>query len=118
MKRLKRVLPFIISLLLVGVLAGYAPWGEVGHIFADFDAGTIVGLVGLSLVYYALKTVRFWYLLQAMGINQPFKLVALSYMSAQPVTLLPAGELYRSRNSPPKACWRARPWPHCQLSVP
>ena len=98
MKRFKRALPFAISALLIGVLAGYAPWGEVGHIFADFDISTIIILVVLSLVYYALKTVRFWYLLQAMGIKQPLKIVALSYMSAQPVTLLPAGELYRSHS--------------------
>jgi uncharacterized protein (TIRG00374 family) len=96
MKRYKRYLPFAISVLLIGILIAYTPWSEVGQVFSDLDAGTVLALIALSLVYYVIKTVRFWYLLQSLGIEQPFKPVALSYLSAQPVTLLPAGEIYRS----------------------
>jgi len=92
----RRYLPFVVSVILIIVLVSYAPWSQVSHILADFDLGTILLLVGLSLIYYGLKTIRFWYLLQAMNIQKPFKLVALSYMSAQPVSLLPGGEIYRS----------------------
>jgi uncharacterized protein (TIRG00374 family) len=53
-------------------------------------------IVLLSLGYYFLKSVRFWYLLRAMDIRQPFDRVAWSYMSAQPISLLPGGEIYRS----------------------
>lgn len=93
---LRRYLPFVVSAVLIVVLVTYAPWAKVIKILADFDLGTMLLLVGLSLAYYALKTIRFWYLLQAMGIKEPFKLVAISYISAQPVSLLPAGEVYRS----------------------
>ena len=96
-RKLRRYLPFLISLVLIAVLASYASWPEVGHILSDLDASTILILLVLSLAYYATKTIRFWYLLQAMDIQLPFKLVALSYISAQPVSLLPAGEVYRSR---------------------
>jgi len=96
MNRLRRFVPVIISIILLVILASYAPWDKIGGILADFDLGTILILIGLSLAYYSLKTVRFWYLLKAMKINQPFGVVALSYISAQPVTLLPAGEIYRS----------------------
>jgi uncharacterized protein (TIRG00374 family) len=98
MKRYRRYLPVAISILLIGVLVAYAPWDEVVKIFSDLDGGVIALLVFLSLIYYTLKTVRFWYLLQSLDIEQPLKPVALSYMSAQPVTLLPAGELYRSHS--------------------
>jgi len=93
---LRRYIPLLVSIVLVIVLVGYAPWGQVGKILADFDLGSILLLIGLSLIYYALKTIRFWYLLQAMHIHQPLNVVAVSYISAQPVSLLPAGEIYRS----------------------
>jgi uncharacterized protein (TIRG00374 family) len=98
MNRLRRFVPVVISLILLVILASYAPWDKIGGILSDFDLGTILILIGLSLAYYSLKTVRFWYLLKAMGINQQFGVVALSYISAQPVTLLPAGEVYRSHS--------------------
>jgi uncharacterized protein (TIRG00374 family) len=94
---LQRIVPIVISIVLLIILASYAPWGKVGHVLADLDFSTIIILLVLSLLYYSLKALRSWYLLQAMGIQQPFKLVALSYIAAQPVSLLPAGEAYRSQ---------------------
>lgn len=96
MKKLKKVLPFVVSLVLLAILASYAPWGDVAHILSDFDWTTILILVALSMAYYGLKAFRFWWLLIAMGIRKPFKLVALSYISAQPASLLPGGEVFRS----------------------
>jgi glycosyltransferase 2 family protein len=96
-KYLRRFLPIAISVALVIILVGYAPWNEVGGILDDLSFKSIALLFALSTVYYALKTVRFWYLLKAMDIHQPFWVVSLSYVSAQPVSILPGGELYRSR---------------------
>jgi uncharacterized protein (TIRG00374 family) len=92
----RKLLPFIISLILIGILISYAPWRDVADAVEDCSIGAILILVLLSMAYYALKSLRFWYLLNAMDINKPFWIVALSYMSAQPVSLLPAGEIYRS----------------------
>ena len=65
MNRLRRFVPVVISLVLLVILASYAPWDKIGGILADFDLGTVTILVSLSLAYYSLKTVRFWYLLKA-----------------------------------------------------
>lgn len=96
MKLLRKILPFVISIILLVILAGYAPWGQVGHILGDLDFTTVVLLLLLSLAYYGLKSWRFWYLLNAMEIKLPRTLVITSYMSAQPMSLLPAGEIFRS----------------------
>ncbi|HUC87411.1 MAG TPA: lysylphosphatidylglycerol synthase transmembrane domain-containing protein [Candidatus Saccharimonadales bacterium] len=96
-KFLRRILPLLISVTLLAIMVSYTPWSKVGVILSDFDLGTILILITLSLAYYGLKAVRFWYILQAMDIHQPLGTVMISYMSAQPVTLLPAGEIYRSR---------------------
>jgi uncharacterized protein (TIRG00374 family) len=97
-KYIRRFLPIAISIVLIIVLIGYAPWNEVGSIADDITFTHIMELLLLSVAYYALKTIRFWYLLKAMDIHQPFWIVSLSYLSAQPVSLLPGGELYRSRS--------------------
>ncbi|HVV67259.1 MAG TPA: lysylphosphatidylglycerol synthase transmembrane domain-containing protein [Candidatus Saccharimonadales bacterium] len=96
-RQLRRFLPFVISIALIIVLIGYAPWNDVGDILDDLTFTYLLTLFLLSVAYYSLKTVRFWYLLKAMEIHQPFRVVALSYISAQPVSILPGGELYRSR---------------------
>lgn len=95
--RFRRYLPLFISVALVVVLVAYTPWNDVGSIADDISLASILGLLGLSILYYGLKTLRFWYLLKAMDIHQPLSIVGLSYLSAQPVSLLPGGELYRSR---------------------
>lgn len=96
-QQLRRFLPIIISGILIIILIGYAPWSQVLEILADLDATTIALLVGLSLLYYAIKVIRFWYMLRTLGIHQPLRVVTQTYMAAQPVTLLPAGEIYRCR---------------------
>lgn len=90
------MLPFVVSAILLIILISYAPWGEVFSILGDFDLSTILILFVLSLAYYGLKAFRFWWLLIAMGIRKPFLVVALSYISAQPASLLPGGEVFRS----------------------
>lgn len=49
------------------------------------------------MAYYLLKAWRFWYMLRVIGIQQPLWPVVTIYLSAQPITLLPAGELYRMK---------------------
>ncbi len=80
------------------LLLSYTPLEGARAAFSKISATDLLILVTLSLAYYLLKTVRFWYLLQALQINKSYPLVALSYMAAQPVTLLPGGELYRSQS--------------------
>ncbi len=97
MRQAKRITPIIISALLLAVLAFYAPWPKVFETFVHFTPGIIGLLISLSIIYYFVKALRFWFMLKAIGIHKPFWIVALSYMSAQPVTLLPGGEIYRSK---------------------
>lgn len=93
----RKILPYIISFWLIVILIGYAPWAEVANVLQRLSASTVITLILLSATFYALKALRFWYLLVAMGIHQPLKTVMVSYMSAQPVSLVPGGEIYRSK---------------------
>lgn len=97
MKLLKRLIPIAVSIILIAILIGYAPWPEVWKAMQKLSLASIGLLILFSISYYTLKTIRFQLMLKAMEIRKPIKEVALSYMAAQPVSLLPAGELYRSR---------------------
>jgi glycosyltransferase 2 family protein len=97
-KLLRRWIPIFISIVIIVVLLVLAPWGEIYNSLSELRAKSIIALLLLSLAYYSLKTIRFWYLLRAMSVDKPFSLVALSYMSAQPISLLPAGEIFRSHS--------------------
>lgn len=97
MKKFRRFVPVVICVLLLIVLAGYAPWKEVGKALAALHPRTYAYLFVLSITYYAIKAVRFWMMLRTLEIYQPPGVSILSYMVAQPVTLLPAGEIYRCK---------------------
>jgi uncharacterized protein (TIRG00374 family) len=93
---MKRYLPFVVSIGLLILLAVFAPWQQALDELGDLKITTFGLLLMFSLIYYAAKTYRYWLMLGPIGIKQPFKVVALTYLSAQSVTLLPAGELYRN----------------------
>lgn len=97
MKILKRLIPFIVSAFLMFIIVGLAPWSEVWRILSGLQIATIAILVTLSLSYYLAKAYRFWYMLQIINIKEPLWPVVLVYLSAQPITLLPGGELYRTK---------------------
>ena len=93
----RRWVPLVVSLGLLAIMVGYTPWRQVWATWQLLSPRVIVLLFGLSLMYYSLKVARFWYMLRALQIYQPLGTVALSYLSAQPISLLPAGEIYRTR---------------------
>jgi uncharacterized protein (TIRG00374 family) len=97
MKALRRLAPVLISVILLAIIVGYAPWPQVGDAITDLHVLVIWILLSLSLLYYGLKSLRFWYMTRVLGIRQPLGKVMVSYLAAQPVSLLPAGEIYRSR---------------------
>lgn len=93
---LSRYVPLIIGLAILLVIALLAPWGQIGELLEKVPAYIFLSLFGLSVLYYASKTVRFWYILRLLGIRASLKTVALLYISGQPFSILPAGELYRT----------------------
>lgn len=80
----------------MSVIAMLVPWSTIVHLLKGLKHETVALLLLMSVVYYLAKTLRFWIMLSQLGVKKPFLLVAMSYISAQPVSLLPAGELYRS----------------------
>lgn len=98
MKRLRKYFPFLVSTILLIVLVSYAPFHEIRDALRHFNDWDVPLLIILSAAYYGLKALRWQYLLQSIGIFKPLKIVLLSYMVSQPVSLIPGGEIYRSHS--------------------
>lgn len=91
-----RYIPLLLGFMILGVIILIAPWAQIAELIEKIPLVTFLILASLSLVYYGSKTIRFWYILRLLGIQQPLPIVSLLYLSGQPFSLLPAGELYRT----------------------
>ncbi len=97
MKLLRTILPALISAVLILIIVRLAPWDQVWLIVRNIDAESLVLLLIASLAYYGIKILRYGYILRELKVRLPFWRVAQLYLAAQPVSLLPGGELYRVR---------------------
>lgn len=93
---LKSYLPLALGLVIVLVLTVLAPWKDILPLLRRVDPWAYAGFILLSLIYYVAKAVRFWYMLRVLDLRPPLRPTLISYFTAQPVSLIPAGELYRT----------------------
>lgn len=95
-KILKKYLPILfgIGILLIIVIA--APRQKILRLLSSLKVETLMILALLGCLYYLSKAVRFWLMLRQLNIKVPLIKVVPTYLAAQPVSLLPAGELYRA----------------------
>lgn len=92
---IRKYLPLVIGMLILVVVAFFVPWADVFDRLSRLTPITIAMLVALSLVYFFGKILRYWLMLRMLDSDVSFGKVALACMVAQPVSVLPAGELYR-----------------------
>jgi glycosyltransferase 2 family protein len=95
-KKLVRYLPLGLGLAILAVLVPLVPWPKVLPYLARLSPGALAVLVGCSALYYAGRILRYWLMLRLLGAPADFGRVALACLVAQPVAVLPGGELYRS----------------------
>jgi uncharacterized protein (TIRG00374 family) len=94
---IRKLLPFGVSLILVVMIVRLAPWDEVWRTLQNLQADTVLLLLMLSMLYYLTKIIRFWLMLKILKIKEPLGITAIVYLAAQPISLLPGGELYRAK---------------------
>lgn len=91
-----RYIPLLLGIVILGVIVLIAPWAQIAELIDKIPVLTFLILATLSIIYYGSKTIRFWYILRLLDIRKPLPIVSLLYLSGQPFSLLPAGELYRT----------------------
>lgn len=94
-----KVLPYLplalgVTILVVGSF--FVPWRDVLPYFAKMSLITYSLLLLLGIAFYFSRIIRYKYMLSTLSESRSLKVITLSYLVAQPVSLLPAGEMYRS----------------------
>lgn len=92
---LAKYLPLAVGFVILAIIILLAPWNEIKKLVYDVPPVVFVALLGLSLLYFSSKAIRFWYILRLLDIRVPLGHVSLLYLSGQPFSILPAGEMYR-----------------------
>jgi uncharacterized protein (TIRG00374 family) len=91
-----KYLPLIIGVVILAAIAALSPWDDISGLLRRLTLPELGVMAALSLAYYATKALRFWVMLRMLKIEVDMGTSTLAYMAAQPVTVLPAGELYRT----------------------
>lgn len=95
-RKISRYLPLALGITILAVAAPLVPWHQVGPYLRKLTPLSIGLLLATSAVYYLGRIVRYWLIQRLLGRPAAFRRVALACLVAQPVAVLPGGELYRS----------------------
>lgn len=91
-----KYLPLIIGITIIAIGSLFVPWNRVIPYLTSISPGTLVIFFLLGMLFYFGRIFRFWLVVRILGQPRPLRKVALAYLIAQPMSLLPGGELYRS----------------------
>jgi uncharacterized protein (TIRG00374 family) len=87
--------PLVFGLLLLGVGAFFVPWRDVTPYFARLNLVSYVSILVMGVAYYVARIIRYYYMLGVLNEPRSLSKTTLAYFTAQPISLLPAGEAYR-----------------------
>jgi len=93
---LRRLLPALISLAILGLLVEYVHPGELGGALSRFHLGYLPIVLALSLAYYLLKGYQWHLFLKPLKLDHGAVETILIYLAGQPTAILPLGELSRA----------------------
>ena len=96
MRTLVRYVPLAIGLVLLTIGAAFVPWSEVGPYLRQLTPLNYLLIAGLGVAYYLARIIRYHYMLNLLGEPRSFRRTMVAYFEAQPVSLLPGGEAFRT----------------------
>jgi uncharacterized protein (TIRG00374 family) len=94
-KAFARYIPLVVSIAILIVGSTLIPWGKVEPYLLKLSPLSILLFLLLGLSYQIGRGLRYWLMFKMLEKPAPFKIIAIASMAAQPIAVLPAGELYR-----------------------
>ena len=87
----------LLACLVFAALAGYGDFQEVGSLLLHFPVSYLLAALGLALVNYFLRFLRWFYYLKILGIDVSFAVSLLTFLSGLAMTITPGkvGELVK-----------------------
>ncbi|HVB14783.1 MAG TPA: lysylphosphatidylglycerol synthase transmembrane domain-containing protein [Candidatus Dormibacteraeota bacterium] len=93
---LRRLLPALISLAILGLIVEYVHPDELGTALARFHLAYLPVVLFLSLAYYLIKGYQWHLFLKPLQLDHGAVETILIYFAGQPTAILPLGELSRA----------------------
>ena len=90
-----KYIPLIVGLSILCIGSFFVPWREVLPYFSRLSSTSYISIAVLGGAYYLARIFRYYYMLGLLGSPRTLRQTAVSYFIAQPISLLPAGEMYR-----------------------
>lgn len=87
--------PLAFGLLLLTIGAFFVPWRDVVPYFSRLNVMSYASILILGVAYYVARIIRYYYMLGVLNEPRSLSKTVLAYFTAQPISLLPAGEAYR-----------------------
>jgi uncharacterized protein (TIRG00374 family) len=87
--------PLVLGLLLLGIGAAFVPWHDVTPYFSRLSVISYVAIAVLGVGYYVARIIRYYYMMGILNTPRTPARTVLAYFTAQPISLLPGGEVYR-----------------------
>lgn len=95
-RAIARYIPLAVGIVILVIGASFIPWHKVVPYLGRITPLYYGLFLALGLTYQLGRGFRYWLMFRILGRPASFKLVALACMAAQPISVLPGGELYRS----------------------
>ncbi|MGA7087272.1 MAG: lysylphosphatidylglycerol synthase transmembrane domain-containing protein [Candidatus Dormiibacterota bacterium] len=93
---LRRVLPALISLAILGLIIEYVQPSHLGSALSRFHLAYLPIVLALSMGYYLLKGYQWHLFLKPLKLDHGAVETILIYFAGQPTAILPLGELSRA----------------------
>jgi uncharacterized membrane protein YbhN (UPF0104 family) len=93
---LRRVLPAVISLAILGLIVEYVQPSHLGSALSRFHLAYLPIVMALSMAYYLLKGYQWHLFLKPLKLDHGAVETILIYFAGQPTAILPLGELSRA----------------------
>jgi len=93
---LRRLVPALISLAILGLIVAYVRPDELGAALSRFQLAYLPLVLCLSLAYYLLKGYQWHLFLKPLKLDHGAVETILIYFAGQPTAILPLGELSRA----------------------
>ena len=95
-KQVIKYLPLVLGLAILFFGALFVPWHDVGPYLLRMKPTTYGLIVLLGTAYYVVRVIRYHYMLRVLGMRRSFRRTLVAYLEAQPISLLPGGEAFRT----------------------
>ena len=96
MKQAMRYLPLVLGISILTVGALFVPWHQVAPYLARLTPLSYLIIAVLGTAFYTVRAVRYHYMLHRLKSPRSLRRMIVAYFEAQPISLLPGGEAFRT----------------------